>query len=70
MIAAKTREESQINLGWYKKGGRGGGVFLVFIPPAKKRFYRPVRAESRHVKKHPKKHIYKKQQNQNQPAIS
>ena len=26
--------------------------------------------DSRNVKKHPKKHIYTKQQNQNQPAIS
>ena len=26
--------------------------------------------DSKNVKKHPKKHIYTKQQNQNQPAIS
>ena len=36
MIAAKTREESQINLGWYKKGGRGGGGVFSFYPPSQK----------------------------------
>ena len=37
MIAAKTREESQIKFGIVRKrmGGRGGGVFSFYLPSQK-----------------------------------
>ena len=40
MIATKTREESQIKF-WIIKKGWEVGVFLVSIPPVKKRCYDP-----------------------------